>query len=675
MNISPAVSPCLSFKHWKRKRFAIFSSLHKVIRIGVLSVTYFLLAFGVKAQTKPVSDTLRIPDQELQEVVVTAGRSPLTAQQVARVVTVITKAEIERAPVQSINDLLRNVSSVDIRQRGPLGAQADIAIRGGTFDQTLILINGVNISDPQTGHHNLNLPITPESIERIEILRGPASKTFGPNAFNGAVNIITGIGNSPRLRASSSAGQYGLLTGSLGFSGTFGHFSQSLQAGHLSSDGYISNTDFKQNTLFYHAALKTKSGSAGLQAGYSTRDFGANSFYSLKYPNQFESVLTSFLSLKHESLTRIRFSQAAYIRRNRDRFELIRNDQGKVPFNHHLTTTSGYNLNTSLVWNPGKTSLGADIRNEHILSTVLGNPISAQQAIKGYEGLFYSRSYNRFNTSFYLEHLLTAGKFTFQMGTMAHHNPGIAQFRLYPGIDFHYRLKNHHSLFIAFNSTLRMPTFTDMFYKSPVQTGNPYLKPEEASTTEGGWKYNSTPLKAFVTAFTRKGNNLIDWVKDPSPDSLVWRSMNHTRINQNGVEFSLSITPSPESRLNRFVSAGISYTFLVADSDHGELLSKYALDYLRHQFTSSVNFRIAGKWYSQINLTWRDRNGNFQDVSGKIQSYRSFWLADVRISRKSGIITVFSDITNILNTHYYDIGGILQPGMWIRAGITADIDI
>ncbi|HPT32190.1 MAG TPA: TonB-dependent receptor plug domain-containing protein, partial [Prolixibacteraceae bacterium] len=226
MSRVPQNTVTFTFRQWSRRKYAVFNSLKRVIRIGYLSAVYSLLVMPGKAQNSLVTDTLQFPDQELQEVVVTAGRSPVTAQQVARVVTVISKAEIERAPAQSINDLLRFVSSVDIRQRGPLGAQADISIRGGTYDQTLILLNGINVSDPQTGHHNLNLPVSPESIERIEILRGPAAKTFGPNAFNGAVNIITGNRLPNHLRASASAGQFGLLNGSLGISGSHGNFNQ-----------------------------------------------------------------------------------------------------------------------------------------------------------------------------------------------------------------------------------------------------------------------------------------------------------------------------------------------------------------------------------------------------------------------------------------------------------------
>jgi len=278
------VGTCISFKHWKRKRYAIFCTLHKVIRIGVLSVSYFLLTFGVRAQMIKETDTLRIPDQEIDEVVVTSGRTPVAARQAARIVTVISASEIERSPAQSIHDLLRYVSSVDIRQRGPLGAQADIGIRGGTYDQTLILLNGINISDPQTGHHNLNIPVTPESIERIEILRGPAAKTFGPNAFNGVVNIITGNHLPNHLRVAASAGQHGLSSGSLGISGSHRNFSHFMNGGYTSSGGYAHNTDFKNIVLFYQARYRTKAGSADFQAEHPTGISGPTVFTPSNIP-------------------------------------------------------------------------------------------------------------------------------------------------------------------------------------------------------------------------------------------------------------------------------------------------------------------------------------------------------------------------------------------------------
>jgi iron complex outermembrane receptor protein len=210
----------LAFRCWSRKNYAVFNSLHKVIKICTLCIIYNIIVLPQKTQAQRSNDSLQVKSFELGEVVITAGRTPVEAQQAARIVSVITKSEIERSPVQNLNDLLRFVAGVDVRQRGAFGAQADISIRGGTYDQTLILLNGVNVTDPQTGHHNLNLPIDLESIERIEILQGPAAKSFGPNAFNGAINIITGNSKHNHIRSSGMVGQYGLKKASVNISNT-----------------------------------------------------------------------------------------------------------------------------------------------------------------------------------------------------------------------------------------------------------------------------------------------------------------------------------------------------------------------------------------------------------------------------------------------------------------------
>ncbi|MDO9341344.1 MAG: TonB-dependent receptor plug domain-containing protein, partial [Bacteroidales bacterium] len=292
--------------------------MNKVIKICTLCLAYNIIVIPEKTQAQISSDSLQIKGYELDDVVVTAERTPVEAQQAARIVTIITKSEIERAPAQSLNDLLRYIAGVDIRQRGPLGAQADISIRGGTFDQTLILLNGVNITDPQTGHHNLNLPIDIESIERIEILQGPAAKSFGPNAFNGAINIIAGSSKPNHIRSSGMSGQHGLYKASVNISNTIGYFKHFISISRMSSDGYIKNTEFSNTNIFYQAKYNHKAGSFDFQTGYNLKDFGANSFYSLKYPNQFEATKTEFVSLKYQSNTIIKFAPTFYLRRHLD---------------------------------------------------------------------------------------------------------------------------------------------------------------------------------------------------------------------------------------------------------------------------------------------------------------------------------------------------------------------
>ncbi len=291
----------VSFRQWKRKGYAVFSSLGRLIRIGVLSVVYSLVAHVTTAQEGDIPDTLRLREVELDEVVVTAGRSPVGAQQAARQVTIISRTDIERAPAQSLSDLLRFLPSADIRQRGPLGAQADISIRGGTYDQTLILLNGINVSDPQTGHHHLNLPVDPEGIRRIEFLKGSAARIFGPNAFSGVINVITGSPRENHLHLAASAGAFGLLKASGNISLETGKITHFISSGYTTSDGYTHNTDFSGTSLFYQAEGAVKKGNWSFQSGMNSRKFGANSFYSLKYPEQYEATGTLFVSAGYRS--------------------------------------------------------------------------------------------------------------------------------------------------------------------------------------------------------------------------------------------------------------------------------------------------------------------------------------------------------------------------------------
>ncbi len=662
-----------TFHQWTRKKYAVFNSLRKVIRIGTLAVTYSLLLLPGKSRSQEISDTLRMKNLELEEIVIMAGQTPSGLQQVTRMVTLVNRPEIERAPATNLNDLLRYIPSVDIRQRGPLGSQADISIRGGTYDQTLILLNGINVTDPQSGHHHLNLPVGPESIERIEVLHGPDAGAYGINAFSGAINIITGNSGPGHIHSSIVAGQYGLFKSTLRLSDTLKRFNHFLSAGHTSSNGYTHNTDFSNTTLFYQAKFRSRMGTAGFQTGYQKKEFGANGFYSILYPDQFEAIRSSFFSLRYDTHTRVKISEAIYLRRSYDRFELIRNNS-RVPFNHHRTTTSGMNLNLQFSYSFGKVSWGMDLRNENIVSNILGNALHHAVKVPGYDSVFYSKSYNRLNTSIYAGHLLTWGNMNFDTGLLLHHNTGLNSVRFYPSMEASYTIRENLKLFASANKGHRTPTFTDLFYKSPVQQGNPDLKPEEAIAAEGGFSFVNTEWESRVSAFHRRGYHLIDWVKSPSPDSVVWRSRNHTGNRMTGAECSLRIFPGREHPDGWIESVSVSYTFIKGSPAQGNLLSRYAYDYLKHQVTASADFRITKKISSSMRLAWRDRNGTFQDATGKVVSYQPYWLADARISLKTKNLTFFTSASNILNARYFDFGGLVQPGTWIHAGIEVNWD-
>ena len=151
-------SPVIRFTHFVNKPYAVFNTLHKEVTIGVLAVSTLTFAnHGVVSAQTELPSVKNVHEMDGIEVI--GSRVPLTQTEVARIVTVLDRKTIENAPVQSVNDLLKYAAGIDVRQRGAMGIQTDISIRGGTFDQITVLLNGVNISNPQTGHLTADFPV------------------------------------------------------------------------------------------------------------------------------------------------------------------------------------------------------------------------------------------------------------------------------------------------------------------------------------------------------------------------------------------------------------------------------------------------------------------------------------------------------------------------------------
>jgi len=253
--------------------------------ITILILYIFTNSFGFGQLGKSLTEK----NINIEEVRVSGLRATMVYSQVSRMVTVIPKEVIQSVPSGSINDLLEYVGGLDIRNRGNFAVQADLSIRGGSFDQVLILLNGINISDPQTGHYNMDLPVDLESIERIEILRGSGSRVFGTNAFSGVINIITKSDLKNDVSLSANYGQYGYYRTGISSNIRTGNLYNHISISSSGSDGYIDNTDFNNFNIFYQGSLKIRKNSdLEILFGRQNKAFGANSFYTPKYPNQYE---------------------------------------------------------------------------------------------------------------------------------------------------------------------------------------------------------------------------------------------------------------------------------------------------------------------------------------------------------------------------------------------------
>ena len=671
----------LTFKKFGRKGFSIFQSLNRVVKIGSLSVAYLLFAIPSNAERNMLvagHDTLNaIKDVAVDEVVVSAQRVPVVFSQVARVVKVISKEELQSAPVQSLQDLLRYALDVDVRQRGNLGVQTDLSIRGGSFDQVLILLNGININDPQTGHHSLNLPVSLDAIEKIEILEGPAARIYGPNAFSGAINIITGTETKSNLKARITRGENHYQD--LGASATIisGKVKNFISVDHRRSDGYIKNTDFKLTDAFYQGSVKTQIGDLNWQLGNSDRGFGANSFYTPAYPDQYEQVNTTFASIKLETNTKLHFTPSIYWRRNQDHFELFRYPE-LIPSwyktdNYHLTDVYGANLNAWFASSWGKTAFGADFRQEDILSNVLGTLLSTPIPVPGQSGHSFTKSDERNNISLFAEHSITFNKIRISAGAMANSNSQLgSSWNLFPGADISYSIINQYKWYSSINSSLRMPTFTDLYYSSATNIGNALLKPEKAFEFETGIKYQLEGVEGHLAYFHRNGTDLIDWVKKPSDN--VWYAENITSLKTDGLEFSAKITPGKLLNQKTFIqSINFSISFLNQGKQSGIYSSKYVLDYLKNKINLGVSHKIVKNLTANWQFSYQDRNGTYTywDGSkyGAETAYKPNVLVDTRIQYQRRRTAYYLEAANLLDQKYIDFGNVSEPGRWIKFGV------
>lgn len=662
------------FKRFARKSYSVFNSLHKSVTIGVLTGCTLVSAHATSVEPveqmfiQTASDS--IPPTELDEVVVTASKVAMPLNLAAKQVTVISRQEIERAPVRSIEDLLNYVAGVDILQRGPHGVQADITLRGGSFDQTAILLNGINLTNPHTGHYSFDIPINISDIERIEIVQGPSSLVYGAGAFSGGVNIITKKDTESNVYAKVEGGMHGLFGADTRGAIAGESYTHSLSTGYKRSDGYIPNSDYDIYNLLWQSRFDINGSNIDFQAGLNDKAYGANTFYTAAYPNQFDDTQGLFFSLKGETNGKLKLTPHIYWSRHYDEFQLIREGTPDKPswytdHNYHRSDVFGMNLNMQYASRFGITSFGGEFRNEGILSNVLGNAM--EEPIGK-----YTKSDNRTNISYYAEHNFILNRITLSLGGLINYNTAVTdKFDFYPAINGTFRATNKLSLYASWNKATRMPTFTDLYYTTATHTGNSNLEAELSEAFEVGAKYNHHIVKGAIAVFNMAGKNMIDWVK-PSPEAL-WESTNHTQINKKGVETNISFDFKEWLGDNQPINSfNVGYMYIDQERVEDELISNYTLNHLRHKFTAVLHHDLIKNLTLSWNFRWQERNGSYVKYSdllpGERVDYAPFSILDVKANYKIRNTDFFVNANNIFNSVHVDLGNIPQPGFWLSGG-------
>lgn len=531
--------------------------------------------------------------------------------------------------LNTLIDLLRLDPSLDLQERAPDGVQTDLSIRGGSFGQTLVLLNGLRLNDAQTGHHDMDIPVPLDSVSRIEVLRGSGSTEYGSDAVAGVVNIITEPPDKLEIRLRTALGNFGTNQERVSIADTFGKLSEQVAFSRDFSTGFIPDRDYRNlqfaSTTHYASSL----GASNLTLAYMDHPFGADQFYG-PYPS-WEDTKTWWLGY-NQALGKDTDAGFAY-RRHSDLYVLIRDDPS-VYTNHHADESYQAALRRHQNVRPEIViSYGAEAIHESIVSNNLGEHARSRGAVYA---AFDLRGIRRFSLSL-------AAREEFYRRYSGEFSPtAAAGYWLSPA------LKARASASRAF----RVPSYTDLYYSDPDNLGNPNLRPESAWTYEAGLDWvPAGRLSGEAAVFERRLRDGIDYYRT-SPAAL-WQALNIDSLNFTGVESSLRYIVARHQTLE------VLYTWLMGVQNTVPFAeTKYNFNYP----SSSGVVAWAGSLPWQIDF--RTRIGVLNRIS---QSPYTLW--DFYAASSRGRVHPFIQIANITSTSYQEIQGVAMPGRSILGGV------
>lgn len=618
--------------------------------------TFIGLSFLWQSTVTNAQSSSNKEQHALDEIVIEDSRLQIPFPERNRDIVVLDTEVIKSLPVHSVNELLSYVAGIDIRQRGPQGGQADISINGGTFDETLVLLNGIKVIDPQTGHNMLNLPVSLTAIDRIEILKGAAASAYGINAMNGVINIITkqpeqsGIlvsvdAGSSFARDSSNQKLYGAIGADVSAALTGKKTKHFLSFSTRQSSGYRYNTTMNNDKAYYQNQMKLgNKSSLQMMGGFVYNDFGANGFYAPPGDVESKEILqTGIAAIKGNFQPKPGWTLRPSVsyRYNHDDYIFIR-QKPSVYENKHFTNVVDVSLNNNIRTAIGNLGIGLEYRKESINSNSLGD-------------------WSRDNYGFYAEFAFNKiRKLNIHAGAYLNYSPYFG-WQLLPSVDAGYQLNDHWRLFANAGTGTRLPTYTDWYYKGPENIGNPHLKPENAFHAEGGIKFNNQRLQASASYFYRVTDNFIDWVKDSL--NGPWQPQNFQKINMPGISFSADyrlLQGATEKGIS--IISGLSYSWLnphISSQNNQEFgYSHYALENLKNQIVARFNIGFLNYFNATITGRYEQR-----------VNYKDYLLMDARLSGTFSSFQASISWNNLTNVTYIEAGAVPMPGSWLSVGL------
>jgi iron complex outermembrane receptor protein len=603
-------------------------------------------------------DTAQQPNMPVkgktETMVVLGSPTPVPLGESSRSVMVL-PVKGQSLAAESPQDFLREDSSIFLEERGAGGGQADLVLRGGSFEQTLVLLDGFRINDAQTSHHNLDLPVPLEAMDSIQALAGAGSTLHGVDALSGVVDFLTAAPNHDSLFVRAGEGSFESNEETLMGGATRGRWSGRATAERDFSTGFMTDRDYRNEDASAESWMGSRLGLTDLLFATSDRAFGANQFYG-DYPS-WERTKGWFGGVRQQLGGQ---TEAAFAyRRHTDDFVLFRDDPGIYENNHIDGSWQGTlrrteNLPAHSVLLMGLEADGDSIDSYNfsggVRSFALG--IHARNRGAGYVDVDLRPAKKRWSLSF------GAREEVFSGGAQAVFSPELAG---------SFRVANSLRLRVSGGYGFRIPTYTDLYYSDPATLGNPKLKPESAWSGDAGADWTpSSKLTLSATGFYSRQHGTIDYVKSATAPNMflppgcpanIWCADNLNGLSFVGVESTLTWIP------NRKQTVRVAWTGLhgAQNALHG-LESEYVFNYpvenihadwrweLGHSFAIDNAVQIAQRYQQTVYPVW---NVEATHASGRVQPYLR--------------------LTNLSNTGYREIGGVNMPSRTIVGGIAVKI--
>lgn len=624
---------------------------------------------------------------DFDSVEVTSFRTIQNITKTGRNVLVIDSDKIKELPVHSTDELLRYVPGMEVQSRGGFGVQSDLTLRGSTYNQVLIMIDGVRINDPLTGHFNGYIPVALSEIERVEVIKGTASSIYGADAVGGVVNIITKAEPTNEqldIDASVKAGSNSYSGYDLSIFGKENKWKFSVGAQINKSKGQqfvnpnynlVKGVEPNYNTWFETSTFSGSVGRSlgknwkiGIRSSYDERNFNAKYFYTASsYDESVEHTSVFFNDLKLSG-TSGKFKTEIDVAFRQSTDEFIFNPL--FTKNNHTTRFGLFQVNQSYQMSDQHTFVyGIQMDTRSIESNDRGDHTNSHAGVYGqWIGTFIKN--------------LTS---TVSLRTDYDDN---YEWELSPQLSLAYIYDN----FVfrgGMGRGIRAADYTERYVSNNLEKlspgrniGNPDLIAESSWSYEAGVDYYiNSGLKLVATGFYRASDDLIDYVPTLGgninnvpvqlvPDGTYLYSQNLSAVNTLGVEVELWY--SRQFNSGDVLTASLGYTGLESSNPDGTV-SKYVSAHAKHLINGNVLMRV-NRFDFGVSGLYKMRESAYSKTL-EVDLKPSYTVINLNVAMRllNNRCKIQGEVMNLFDEDYSDILGARMPGRWFNIGASVKL--